>query len=66
MTPGPQDRATVVTATIVQVFKRSLLAWFDHGDANVTAARRELEAILRDEIAEVARETLNQIRREDE
>jgi hypothetical protein len=51
---SPPDRATVVTTGILLVVTESLRHWV-HGDTcDLRAARREVEARLRDEFADVA------------
>ena len=57
MTPGPRDRAAVVTAAAIQILERALLA-----GADTATARGELEALLRDEFADVARQAVSEIR----
>jgi hypothetical protein len=56
-----QDRAAVVARAVVLVFE-ALLAWFDRDDANLAAARAEVETILRDEFHDIARTTRDEIR----
>ena len=58
------DRAAVVTTAILQTIRKSLLAWLAGGrpEANM---HTQIQSLLRDEFVDVARETLNQIRRED-
>lgn len=61
------DRAAVVATAILQIVRRELFAWVDRDtDADLTATRTEIETLLRNEFHDVARTTLNEIRREDE
>ena len=60
------DRASVVTAAILQIVRRELTAWLDHDTADMVSARTAIEALLRDEFVNTAHTTLNEIRREDE
>jgi hypothetical protein len=64
--PCAQDRAAVVTTAILRVVRDALSNWFDHGHADMAGARAAIYGILRDEFADIARTTLNEIRREDE
>ena len=57
-----RDRAAAATTAVIQVLKVALLAWFDCADADITAARSEIEMLLRNEFEEIAR----QVRDEDE
>jgi hypothetical protein len=57
--PCAKDRAAVVTTAILQIVKMSMRALL-HGDAG--ALRDEIEATLRNEFADIARTTLNEIR----
>ena len=60
-----RDRAAVTTTAILQIVRKALLAWLDGGQRNMAGTRAEIQTLLRDEFADVARETRNQIRRED-
>jgi hypothetical protein len=62
----PRDRAAVVATAILQIVETALrdLLRGAHGDAG--ALHREITALLRDEIDNVARTTLNEIRSPDE
>jgi hypothetical protein len=57
-----RDRAAVATTAILQIVRKALLAWLNGGQCNMASTRAEIQALLRDEFA---RETRNQIRRED-
>jgi hypothetical protein len=59
------DRAAVTTTAILQTVRKGLLAWLDGKHPDMAGTRAEIQTLLRDEFADVARETLNQIRRED-
>ena len=59
------DRAAAVTTAILQALRKALLAWLDGNHPDMAGTRAEIQSLLRDEFADVARETLNQIRRED-
>jgi hypothetical protein len=62
------DRAAVVATAILQTVRRALLEWLHRDgsdDAGLAAARTEIETLLGDEFADVARTTRNEIRRED-
>jgi hypothetical protein len=61
-----RDRAAVVTTAILQSIRKALLAWLDGDRPDIASLRIKIQTLLRDEFADVARETLNQIRREDE
>jgi hypothetical protein len=60
-----RDRAAVVTTAVLQIVTRALIGWFCHEAADLAGGRAAIEAILRDEFEAVARQTLNEIRRED-
>jgi hypothetical protein len=59
------DRAAVVTTAVLQIIRKALLAWLDGGQRNVANTRAEIQILLCDEFSDVARETRNEIRRED-
>jgi hypothetical protein len=48
-----RDRAAAATTAVIQVLKVALLAWFDCADADITAARSEIEMLLRNEFEEI-------------
>jgi hypothetical protein len=53
---SPPDRAAVVTTGIILVITESLRRWV-HGDTlTQRSARHEIEAMLRDEFADIARQ----------
>jgi hypothetical protein len=61
-----RDRAGATTAEILGIFRRAVLSWLNNGDAaDLAVARAAIEATLRDEFADIEREILNEIRRED-
>ena len=60
-----RDRAAVTTTAILQIVRKALLAWLNGGQCNMASTRAEIQALLRDEFSDVAREAHNQIRRED-
>jgi hypothetical protein len=60
------DRAAVVTTAIVQIVRGAMLAWLDGKTTKVVGARAAIEALLRDEFADIARTTFNEIRPPDE
>ena len=61
MTGGPQDRAAIATTAIIQIIATALRARFDDPNASLAAVRPEIEAILREEFFENARETRDEI-----
>jgi hypothetical protein len=66
MTPDPRhaahDRAVVVSKTLVHILGEALRAWF-HGDqTDFAATRGAIEAILREEFDEIARQVRDEIR----
>jgi hypothetical protein len=61
-----RDRAAIVTGAILQIARQALLRWLYRDGTNMAGARGEIEAILRDEFSDIARETRNEIRRDDE
>ena len=60
---GVRDRAAVVATAVLQEL-RSVLRCCGHAD--FAGARAAIEALLRDEFADVARTTLSEIRCEDD
>jgi hypothetical protein len=60
-----RDRAAVTATAILQIIRRALVAWLDRDHADFAAVRAEIETVLRDEFADVARTTLTEIRHED-
>jgi uncharacterized protein (DUF2267 family) len=62
---GGRDRAAVVTGAVLHIVRRALLEWLDGDDVSFAAARTEVETLLRAEFHDIARTTLNEIRRED-
>ena len=60
-----KDRAAVVSRKIEQIIRDALIAWVHRERADVTGAQDAIESLLRDEFNDVARTTLNEIRRED-
>ena len=66
MTPdarhAAQDRAAVVSKTLVHILGEALRAWF-HGDqSDFAATRGAIEEILREEFDEIARQVRDEIR----
>ena len=61
-----RDRAGIVATTVLGIVRRALLGWFDRYPTNLAATHAEIETLLREEFADVARQTLTEIRREDE
>ena len=61
--PGAQDRAAVVTRAILLIISNAMRGWWD-GDrpSHLPMARAEIEATLRDEFADIARQTRDEIR----
>ena len=59
---GPQDRAAIVSSTVLQIVTRELHAWAN-GDpnANIAAVCLEIETILRNEFYEIARQARDEI-----
>ena len=57
-----RDRAAIVTTAILRIVQEALRAWLYRGDAAMPSARAEIEAVLRDEFADVARMTRDEIR----
>ena len=56
------DRAGVATAAILQIVRMGLLLWIDGGRPDMTSVRAEIQNLLRDEFADVARVTVSEIR----
>lgn len=66
MTPN-RDRAAIVTGIVLQIVRCALLDWLNGGNAGCClAVRAEVEATLRAEFEDCAREATAEIRREDE
>jgi hypothetical protein len=62
MSGHSQDRAGVVSRAVLQIVTRELRAWADgEPDANIAAVCPEIEAILRDEFQEIARQARDEI-----
>jgi hypothetical protein len=62
MSGHSQDRAGVVSRAVLQIVTRELRAWADgEPDANSAAVCPEIEAILRDEFQEIARQARDEI-----
>ena len=61
-------RAAIVTTTMLTIVCHALRDWIDRGAAagSLADVRAEIETLLREEFADVARTTLSEIRREDE
>jgi hypothetical protein len=57
----PHDRAAVVTTTVLAMLRDHMVEFL-----NSPALRAELAKVLREEFADVARTTLNEIGTEDE
>jgi len=51
----PKDRAAVVTTAILQVVVSALRQWLNERGVGLSAVRVEVENILREEFADVAR-----------
>jgi hypothetical protein len=48
--PEKVDRAALISTAILEIIRRALLRWIDHGDgAALAAARAEIEALLHNE-----------------
>ena len=61
-----QDRAAAVTTPVLAIVCHALRDWIDQDDAaDLADVRAEIETLLREEFADVARTTLSEIRRED-
>jgi hypothetical protein len=60
-----QDRAAAVTTAVLAIIRHALIDWLDRGNADFASARGAVEQLLRDEFSDIARTTLNEIRRED-
>lgn len=58
---GRQDRAAVVTTAIIQIIVTALRTRLDNSNASLASVRPEVEAILRQEFFENAREARDQI-----
>jgi hypothetical protein len=58
---GRQDRAAVVTTAIIQIIVTALRTRLDDSNASLASVRPEVEAILRQEFFENAREARDQI-----
>ncbi len=58
---GRQDRAAVVTTAIIQIIVTALRTRLDDSNASLWSVRPEVEAILRQEFFENAREARDQI-----
>ncbi len=54
--PGRCDRAAILTTAVLQIVKAALLDWLYRGDVDLAAPRAEIEALLRDEIADIERQ----------
>ena len=60
------DRAAVVTTAVLATICNALRDWIDRGAAaGLADVRAEIEALLREEFADVAHTTIHEIRRED-
>ena len=57
------DRAAVVAATVLQIVTRAFRA--GGGETDLAAARTEITTLLRDELANIARMTRDEIRPSD-
>jgi hypothetical protein len=52
-----QDRAAIVTKTVVAIIRGALLAWLEHDNTDdIAAARAEVETLLREEFVDVQRQ----------
>jgi hypothetical protein len=56
------DRASRVATAILQVVREALRTWLYRGHTDPAAMRGEIEAILRDEFEDVARQAANDTR----
>jgi len=56
------DRAGVVTANVLLVVRKALLAWLNGDDLDFTFVRAEIAAILRDEFHDATRQAITEIR----
>ena len=61
LTRGPQDRAAIATTAIIQTIVTALRARLDDRNASLAAVRPEIEAILREEFFETARQARDEI-----
>jgi hypothetical protein len=60
-----RNRAAIVTTAILQTVRKGLLSWLDGDRPDTASIRIKIQTLLRDAFTDVARDTLNQIRRED-
>jgi hypothetical protein len=58
-----KDRASVIAAAAIQIFERSVIAWFRGG--TLSGLRTALTEYLRDEIADIERHVASDIRPQD-
>ena len=63
---GVQDRAAAVTRAILLIFSTAVHRWFSGQPLGLSAVRAEIEAVLREEFADIARMTRDEIRPMDE
>jgi hypothetical protein len=63
---GPHDRAAVVSKTVVLIFAEALRAWFRGDRTDFGATGAAIEAILRQEFAEIARQVRDETRLADD
>jgi hypothetical protein len=62
MTPAARDRAAVTATTIIGIVTGALRRWNAGDPTALATVRAEIESTLRDEFADVARTTRDEIR----
>jgi len=65
MSATNHDRAAIVTTTILHIVQEALRAWLYRHDTDAVSVRAKIEFVLRDEFADVARTTHDEIRIDD-